>query len=728
MTTIQPRLQAKPPYSIEVPGQKTVEGETPIRRIPAAVPDLVAKPAPNISTVYELVRVSVEKFGNAKAMGSRKLVRTHQETKKVKKIVDGEEREVDKQWTYFELSGYEYITYSEYEKLILELGAGLRKLGLDKGDRVHLFAATSSHWLAMSHGAASQSMPIVTAYDTLGEEGLRHSMVATKAKVIFLDPHLLPTLTNVLKDATEIRHVVWNSQNKVKQEHIDKLHETYPKVKVISFDELRKLGEDNPEEPVPPKPEDLCCIMYTSGSTGTPKGVPLKHSNVVAAVAGVTVVVEPFIGPGDSLLTYLPLAHILEFVFENASLHWGSTMGYGNPKTLSDASVRNCNGDIREFKPSVLVGVPAVWESVKKGIIAKVNGGSPIVKNLFWGALWAKSQLMAWGLPGAGILDAVVFKKIKEATGGRLKLCMNGGGPVAKDTQRFISMAITPMIIGYGLTETTAMGALQNPMEWTSESIGAMPASVEAKLVDFPDAGYFSTNKPHAQGEVWLRGPSIMEGYYQNDKETKEALTEDGWFKTGDIGEWDQNGHLKLIDRKKNLVKTLNGEYIALEKLESVYRSAHVVANICVFADDSKSKPIAIIVPAEPALKKLASSNGIEGSTIEELVHNKKLQGAVLKELQAAGRSGGLAGIEIIEGVVMSDEEWTPQNVSLAHYSNIEEAPSINNVKSRASLPLLKSSTERVSSISTRRRSTRRTVHRARCKLCLAGEIVHVLI
>lgn len=552
---------------------------------------------------------------------------------------------------------------------MLSVGSGLRKLGLNKGDRIHIFAATSSYWLAMSHGAASQSMPIVTAYDTLGEEGLRHSMVATKAKLIFLDPHLLPTLTNVLKDATEIRHVVWNSQNKVKQEHIDKLTAAYPNVKVISFDDLKKLGEENPTEPVPPQADELCCIMYTSGSTGTPKGVPLKHSNVVAAVAGVSVITKPFIGPGDGVLTYLPLAHILEFVFENASLFWGATMGYGNPKTLSDTSVRNCNGDIREFKPSVLVGVPAVWENVKKGIVAKVNAGSPLVQKMFWGALWAKSQLMAWGLPGSGILDAVVFKKVKEATGGRLRLCMNGGGPVAKDTQKFVSMAICPMIIGYGLTETTAMGTLQNPAEWTSESIGAMPAAVEAKLVDFPDAGYFSTNKPHAQGEVWLRGPSIMEGYYENEKETQEAMTSDGWFKTGDIGEWDSNGHLKLIDRKKNLIKTLNGEYIALEKLESIYRSATVVANICVFADDSKAKPIAIIVPAEPALKKLAQANGIEGSTLEELVHNKKLNGAVLKELQNAGRAGGLAGIEIIEGVVLSDEEWTPQNVRAPNFS-----------------------------------------------------------
>lgn len=339
-------------------------------------------------------------------------------------------------------------------------------------------------------------------------------------------------------------------------------------------------------------------------------------------------------------------------------------MGYGNPKTLSDTSVRNCKGDIREFKPTVLIGVPAVWESIKKGIVAKVNAGSPIVRNLFWGALWAKSNMMTYGLPGAEILDAVVFKKIKEATGGKLRICLNGGGPVSKDTQRFISMAITPMINGYGLTETTAMGAVMDPLAWTDTALGDIPASIEMKLVDFPDAGYFSTNKPQPQGEIWIRGAPVLESYYQNEEETKAAITKDGWFMTGDIGEFDKNGHILIIDRKKNLVKTLNGEYIALEKLESIYRSATVVANICVYADSQKTKPVAIIVPAEPALKKLAESIGVMGDGIEDLAHNQKVQDAVLKELQQAGKAGGLSGIEIIEGAILADDEWTPQNVS----------------------------------------------------------------
>jgi long-chain acyl-CoA synthetase len=271
--------------------------------------------------------------------------------------------------------------------------------------------------------------------------------------------------------------------------------------------------------------------------------------------------------------------------------------------------------------------------------------------------------MMSNGIPGTGILDAVVFKKLKDATGGRLRICMNGGGPIAKDTLHFISMAVAPMISGYGLTETSAMGALQEPTAWDPNTHGDIPGSIEVKLVDFPEAGYFSTNNP-PQGEIWIRGDPVTEGYWENEKETKDAITSDGWFKTGDIGEFNSKGHLSIIDRKKNLVKTLSGEYIALEKLESIYRASTLVANICVYAAQDKAKPIAIIVPVELALQKLASANGITGESVEELIHDEKLNGLVLKELLKAGREGGLAGIEMIDGVVLAEEEWNPQNVS----------------------------------------------------------------
>lgn len=665
---IQPRMVKKGPFSVEVPGSETVAGETIPRRHPAAKWGLILRPSEDVTTTYDNFRRSARLFGNSKAVGSRKLIKTHVENKKVKKVIDGVEQEVDKQWTYFEMGGYSYMTFLEYEKLCLEVGCGLRKLGLEKDSRIHLYGATSAHWLAMSHGAASQSVTIVTAYDTLGEEGLKHSLKQTASDAIFLDPSLIKSLMSVLREIPSIKSIIYNNEAEAKPDDVEKLKTEFPHLTVLSFEELRKSGEDNPVDPVPPNPADLCCIMYTSGSTGPPKGVPLTHANVIAATAGVNEIVGPYIGPKDSLLTYLPQAHILEFMFENLCLFWGGCMGYGNPRTLSDASMRNCKGDIREFRPTILVGVPAVWESVKKGVLNNLNKNNSIVKGMFWGAMAAKDFLLTNGFPGAGIgcsiLDAIVFKKLKDATGGQLRIVMNGGGPISKDTQRFLSMAIAPMIGGYGLTETSAMGALNDPMAWNPNALGEIPASIEVKLVDFPDAGYFTKNNP-PQGEIFIRGGSVTSGYYDNEEETKAAINADGWFMTGDIGEFDSNGHLRIIDRKKNLVKTLNGEYIALEKLESVYRSCPVVGNICVYAAEDQDKPVAIIVPVEVALKKIASENGIPGDSLESLVHNDKIQRLVLQQLQSSGRAGGLKGIEIVNGVVLSDEEWTPQNVSV---------------------------------------------------------------
>jgi long-chain acyl-CoA synthetase len=685
----QPKVYKKAPYTVEAPGVEKKDGETVPRRNIRTKDGLRVTPEDGVNTIFDIVTRGSKKFGNAKAVGKRRLIETHEETKKVKKMVDGKEQEVDKKWTYFELSKYEYMSFTEYEQLVLKIGCGFRKLGMKAGDRVHIFAATHPHWLATAHGAGSQSMPIVTAYDTLGEEGLKHSLLQTNAKAIFLDPHLLTTLIKPLQEAKDIQHVIYNDDDastskrdpKLVEEDVKKLKDAHPNLTVTAFSEFVKMGEENKVDPVPPKPEDLCCIMYTSGSTGAPKGVLLTHKNVVAAIAGVDVIVGPYIGPGDGLLTYLPLAHILEYVFESACIFWGGSMGYGHPRTLTDTNLRNSAGDIAEFKPTILVGVPAVWETVKKGIIGKVGKMNPVTRNLFWGALSAKSFMMsnAGYLPlsglGTSIVDTVVFKKIQEATGGRLRICMNGGGPIAKDTQHFISMCIAPMISGYGLTETSAMGALMDPLAWTDTALGEIPGSIEIKLVDFPDAGYHSTNKP-PQGEIWIRGASVTSGYLNLEKETKESFTDDGWFKTGDIGEFDSAGQLRIIDRKKNLVKMAHGEYIALEKLESVYRSTPVVGNICVIADPSKNKPIAIVVPAEPALKQIASDAGVQGNGLEDLCHNEKVNGAVLREMQKAGKNGGLTGIEMIDGVVLSDEEWTPQNVSC---TNVHDHDNISN-------------------------------------------------
>jgi long-chain acyl-CoA synthetase len=664
---IQPQPYKKPPFSIESPGYEKVEGETIPRRHPKCVKGLSDIPAEGVTTIYEVLLRSAELYGDSPACGTRPLIKTHHEIKKLTKLVEGHEEIVEKKWTFFELGDYEYTTYNQYKRLALELGSGLRNLGLKKDERIHIFAGTSMSWMAMAHAACSQTMPVVTSYATLGEEGLEMSLSQTSAKAIFVDPDLILKLIQPINKAPDVKYLIYNTHNTtVRQSDLDMFHVSHDNIKLISLDELRASGEANPVDAVPPQPDDLACIMYTSGTTGTPKGVELSHRNVVAAVAGLECVFQEYVGHKDTVLTYLPLAHSFEFAFENACFYWGLKMGYGNPRTLSDGSMKNCKGDIKTFKPTILIGVPAVWEVIRKGIEAQVAKQSFIARNVFWGAMSLKAFLCQRQLPGPGLIDALVFNKVKSETGGRLRVCFNGAGPLVKETRRFISFAIAPLIIGYGLTETMAMGAIQDPFEWTDDTLGSMPGCVEVKLVDYPDAGYYSTNDP-PQGEIYIHGDAVTKGYYKNDTENALALAPGGWFRTGDIGEWAPNGHLKCIDRKKNLVKTLNGEYIALEKLEAVYRSNNIVSNICIFAADDKARPIAIVIPNVEALKIFARENGVvvDGRGFDEIVRDEKVHGLFLKDLQAAGAKAGLAHFEIIEGLVLTESEWTTQNGAL---------------------------------------------------------------
>lgn len=366
------------------------------------------------------------------------------------------------------------------------------------------------------------------------------------------------------------------------------------------------------------------------------------------------------------ILAYLPQAHIFELVMENLVLSFGASLGYGSPRTLSDVSMKDSAGDMRELKPTILVGVPQVWETVRKGVTQKVEGSSAVVRALFWGAFGFKTFMTSHGLPGAGaIFDNIVFKKVREMTGGRLRFIMNGASGISDGTKHFLSLVVAPMMTGYGLTETGATGALGSPLEYTSSAIGPVPASVDVKLVSLPEIGYSTKTSP-PQGEIWVKGPSVFTEYYENPEETAKAKTEDGWFKTGDIGEFDSAGHLKVIDRVKNLIKMQGGEYIALEKLESVYRGSNFVNSIMIEGSYEHPKPIAIIFPNEKLLGEKAKEMGVDEHSMHK---DPKLVAEVHKDLLAQAKRAGLVPIEMIAAVVMTDEEWTPVNVSFPPWS-----------------------------------------------------------
>lgn len=364
-------------------------------------------------------------------------------------------------------------------------------------------------------------------------------------------------------------------------------------------------------------------------------------------------------------LAFLPQAHILEFAVEMVFMLLGIPIAYGRLKTLTDAGVRDCKNDIAEARPSVIVAVPTVWEIFRKGIQSKVDQGGVIKKTLFNVAMKAKNAAQEKQLPGIiGLSDALVFNRVKAATGGRLRTIFSGGGALSPVTQRFLSAALVQMIQGYGLTEGTAMACLLHPSWPTPGSVGGPVPGVEIKLVDRPDVGvgYYSTSDP-PQGEVHLRGPAIFKGYF-NSEFDKDAFTKDGWLITGDIGQWNPDGTLTIIDRIKNHVKLAGGKHILLERLESVYKSCPLLANGCVVAHPSHLNPAMVAVAHPVYLPSFARKAGIDAGPgdLEMLCRNDVIVSLVLRELNNTAKKNGLKGSDLLEALVLTADEWTPES------------------------------------------------------------------
>jgi len=412
--------------------------------------------------------------------------------------------------------------------------------------------------------------------------------------------------------------------------------------------------------------------MYTSGTTDLPKGVIMTHANMIAAVSGAANAVQ--LGEGDVFCAYLPLAHVLELIIENFCTFWGIKVGYASPRTLSDATVRNCKGDLRELAPTLMGGVPAVWERIRKGAYTKIESGSPLLRNVFSAAFAYKARLLRLGHQ-TPLLDKFIFKKLRDQTGGRVRIMLSGGAPISRETHEFLRVCFgCPVIQGYGLTESCGLATLLDMDDYHYERVGAPVRSMEIKLVDVPDMKYLSTDKPFPRGELWLRGGHVAMGYYKNEKKTAEDFDSEGWFHTGDVAQVNVDGTLSIIDRKKNLVKLSHGEYIALEKLEAKYKGSKYVENICVYADSNRDYPVALVVPVRAALLDWASSKGL-GSDFEKVCASAEAKKMVLDSMKDIGRREGLKSYESVMKVDLVPDEWTPENDMVTAAQKLKRNP-----------------------------------------------------
>jgi len=322
----------------------------------------------------------------------------------------------------------------------------------------------------MQHACMAVGITIATAYDTLGESGLTHSLNEPECVGVFTNAELLPTVLRVLPNTPTIKVIIYDGQPPA--DLVETLKTAAPdrEIHVLSQDQLRDLGKGKPEhEERRPKAEDIACIMYTSGTTGAPKGVVLSQANLIAAVGAIQSLMGHIFAPAqDSFLAFLPLAHILEYVVELALGYVGLQIGYGRIRTLTDASVRNCQGDLKEFKPTIMIGVPQIWETIRKGILNNVNKMSAVKKSVFKGSMSIKKA----GVPVlSGIVDSVVFSQVRAQTGGKLRYVLNGGAALSVETQQFLTSALVTVLqgkrsslpvegscllhpSGYGLTES----------------------------------------------------------------------------------------------------------------------------------------------------------------------------------------------------------------------------------------------------------------------------------
>uniref|UniRef100_A0A0E0MCF0 Long-chain-fatty-acid--CoA ligase n=1 Tax=Oryza punctata TaxID=4537 RepID=A0A0E0MCF0_ORYPU len=534
---------------------------------------------------------------------------------------------------------YKWMTYGEASTNRTAIGSGLIYHGIPEGACIGLYFINRPEWIIVDHACAAYSYVSVPLYDTLGPDAVQFIVNHATVEAIFCVPQTLSTLLSFITQMPCVRLIV-----------------------VIGGDNANmpstptSTGGKMSSRPFrPPKPEDVATICYTSGTTGTPKGVVLSHRNLIANVAGSSLVIKFY--PSDVYISYLPLAHIYERVNQIALLHYGVAIGFyqGDNLKLMD--------DLAALRPTVFSSVPRLYNRIYAAITNAVKESGGLKERLFHAAYNAKRQAIINGRNPSPMWDKLVFNKIKARLGGRVRLMSSGASPLSADVMEFLRVCFGGHIIeGYGMTETSCVITTMDYDDRLIGHVGPPNPSCEIKLVDVPEMNYTSEDQPYPRGEICVRGTTIFCGYYKDEIQTREVIDEDGWLHTGDIGLWLPGGRLKIIDRKKNIFKLAQGEYIAPEKIENVYAKCKFIAQCFIYGDSLNSSLVAIVAVEPEVLKAWAASEGIQYEDLRQLCADPRARAAVLADMDSIGKEAQLRGFEFAKAVTLVAEPFTLEN------------------------------------------------------------------
>jgi len=526
------------------------------------------------------------------------------------------------------------ITAAQFREQVRNVAKGLIAEGLNAGDRIAILSRTRYEWTVADYAIWYAGCVTVPIYETSSPE---------QVEWIVSDSHVVATFFEAQRTTHAFQPIAAKVPHMTRSYIFsdDVLAELARKGANVSDSELEsRRTSAGPSYPA--------TLIYTSGTTGQPKGCIITHGNLISEVDTlVKAVPEVFDVPEASTLIFLPLAHVFGRLIQVAMLRGEVTIGHcPNPTALLK--------DLGSFKPTFLLAVPRVFEKVFNGSAAKAHEASPVKGKIFDRAAAtaiAYSEALDHGHVSKGLsikhglFDKLVYSKLRHAMGGRVTHAISGGAALGSRLGHFYRGIGLIILEGYGLTETTAGSTLNLPSALKIGSVGRPLPGTGARI--------------ESDGEILLKGPHVFAGYWNNDAATAEAMTSDGWFRTGDIGELDGDGYLRITGRKKELIVTAGGKNVAPAVLEDRLRANPIISQ-CVVVGDNKPYIGALITLDQDALPQILAANNIESAPMSDLIQNADVRALVQKAVNAANEA--VSNSEAIKKFVILPEDLTIDN------------------------------------------------------------------